>query len=53
MRHGIDGADQELVAAKATKLRMANQHNGLTAVRMPLGLAQYVSNAPWVAHSDT
>ena len=42
---GIYGADKELVATEAAKLRIAHQLDGFTAAGTPLGSAGYVSNA--------
>ena len=42
---GIYGGDKEQVDAEAAKLRIAHQFDGLTAVGMPLGSAEYVFNA--------
>ena len=42
---GIYGGHKEKVAAEAAKLRFAHQLDGFTAVGMPLGSAEYVSNA--------
>ena len=42
---GIYGGDKELVAAKAAKLRTAQQRDCFTAVGSPLGSAENMSNA--------
>ena len=45
LKCGIYGGDNEQVAAKAAKQRIAHQLDGFTAFGTPLGSAEYVSNA--------
>ena len=42
---GIYGGDKRQVAAEAAKLQITHQLDGFTAVRTPLGSAEYVSQA--------